>query len=194
MTRPGSRRSERGLTLVELLIALALLSFVLLGIAPLFIASMKSNYSASEYTSVNVLARDRLEQLMNRPFTDPPLDPGIKPTDAPPTLPDPATGVPPASGGVDNPFQITYQVLQYRIPNADTATVPSGSPFTPIRVTVAGQLYHYKRIDVTVQSTTGPLGIGARVARVSGILQNPSPSATFSVADPCAVGGAAPCP
>ena len=76
MTRRGSRRSEHGLTLVELLIALALLSFVLLGIAPLFIASMKSNYSANEYTSVNVLARDRLEQLMNLPFNDPLLTPG----------------------------------------------------------------------------------------------------------------------
>jgi len=187
---------ESGLTLVELLIALALLGFVLLGIAPLFIASMKSNFSANEYTSINVLARDRLEQLMNLPFTDPQLTPGVKINDQPPKLPDPATGIPPASGGVDNPFRITYQVLQYQIPSADTATVPNGTAFTPIRVTIAGQTYQYKRIDVTVISTSGTLGIGSRVARVSGFIYNPAPNdpANVSVADGCTIGVAAPCP
>ena len=190
------RPNETGLTLVELLIALALLGFVLLGIAPLFIASMKSNYSASEYTSINMLARDRLEQLMNLPFNHPQLTPGVKINDQPPKLPDPATGIPPASGGVDNPFRVTYQVIQFQIPSADTATVPNGSPFTPIRVTVAGQTYQYKRIDVTVVSSTGPLGIGARLSRVSGFVHNPAPNdpANVSVADACAIGTAAPCP
>src|SRR5512132_1814640 len=196
MATKSSRRRESGLTLVELLIALALLGFVLLGIAPLFIASMKSNFSANEYTSINMLARDRLEQLMNLPFNDPQLTPGVKVNDQPPKLPDPATGVPPASGGVDNPFQVTYQVLQYQIPSADTATVPNGTAFTPIRVTVAGQNYQYKRVDVTVISTTGTLGIGSRVARVSGFIYNPAPNdaANFSVADTCGIGVAAPCP
>src|SRR5207344_1678290 len=104
------RRSESGVTLVELLIALALLGFILLGIAPLFIASVKSNYSANEYTSIHNLARDRLEQLMNLPFDDAQLGVGIHPNDLPPVLPDPATGVPPASGGILNPFTLTYQV------------------------------------------------------------------------------------
>ena len=194
MTGPRAAARESGLTLVELLIALALLGFVLLGIAPLFIASMKSNYSANEYTSINILARDRLEQLMNLPFNDAQLTPGVKINDQPPKLPDPTTGVPPASGGVDNPFRVTYQVLQYQIPSADT--VPNGAAFTPIRVTIAGQTYQYKRIDVTVISTTGTLGIGSRVARVSGFLHNPAPNdpANVSVADGCAIGVAAPCP
>ena len=51
-----------------MLLAVALLGFVLLGITPLFVASVKSNYSANEYTSINMLARDRLERLMNMPF------------------------------------------------------------------------------------------------------------------------------
>ena len=42
--------------MVEMLIAVALLGFMLLGIVPLFLASMKSNYSANEYTSVHNLA------------------------------------------------------------------------------------------------------------------------------------------
>ena len=57
-----------------MLIAVALLGIVLLGIAPLFIASVRSNYAANEYTSIHNLARDRLEQLMNLPVTDPAAD------------------------------------------------------------------------------------------------------------------------
>ena len=196
----GGRRRESGLTLVELLVALGLLSFVLLAIAPLFIMSMKSNFSANEYTSIHVLARDRLEQLMNLPFNDPQLTPGVKANDQSATLPDPATGLPPTSGGVLNPFQVTYQVLQYQIPATTAATVlaslaavPANTAFTPIRVQVAGQVFQYKRIDVTVSSGTGPLGIGARTSRVSGVVANPA-ATNLSVVDGCAYGAAAPCP
>jgi type II secretory pathway pseudopilin PulG len=196
----GGRRRESGLTLIELLVALGLLSFVLLAIAPLFIMSMKSNFSANEYTSIHVLARDRLEQLMNLPFNDPQVTPGVKANDQNPKLPDPMTGVPPGAGGVLNPFQVTYQVLQYQIPAATAAKlsdslaiVPAGNAFTPIRVTAAGQVFQYKRIDVTVSSVTGPLGIGARTARISGVLANPAPT-NLSAADTCAYGAAAPCP
>lgn len=157
---------------------------------------MKSNYSANEYTSIHMLARDRLEQLMNLPFNDAKLTPGVKPNDQPVHLPDPITGLPPATG-VLNPFQITYQVLEYSVPSAALpGPVADGAPFTPTRVTAAGVPYQYKRIDVTVTSSTGPLGIGSRVARVSGFLANPAPTlpANFSVADGCAIGAAAPCP
>ncbi len=192
----SGRNREGGLTLVEMIIAIAILGFILLGIAPLFVASVKSNYSASEYTSINVIARDRLEQLMNLPFLDPQLTPGVKVNDLPPKLPDPVTGLPPAAGGVVNPFRITYQVIQYQIPSAAIGITPVNTAFTPTRITVAGQAFHYKRVDVTVTAGSGPLGIGARRARVSGFLQSPAPTATgfLSVADGCAVGAAAPCP
>ena len=91
----SARHSERGVTLIELLVALALLAFVLLGITPLFMASVKSNFSANEYTSIHVLARDRLEQLMNLPFTDPQLAAGDHCVALPATLPT----------GALNPFQ-----------------------------------------------------------------------------------------
>jgi Tfp pilus assembly protein PilV len=182
------RNRESGLTLVELLIALALLSFVLLGIVPLFLSSVKSNYSGNEYTSIHILARDRLEQLMNLPFSDLQLNPGVYTNDQPPLLPNPQN--PSALSGVQNPFQITYQIFQYRIP--DATTVASGAPFTPTRITAANQLFHYKRIEVTVSAhqagtfpaTFNPFGIGARVARVSGCLSNPAPNAVLSLLDP----------
>jgi Tfp pilus assembly protein PilV len=187
------RSREEGLTLVELLIAVALLGFILLAIAPLFIASVKSNYAGNEYTSANVLARDRLEQLMNRPFLDAQLAPGAHTiNDQPGTLPDPLN--PTALSTIKNPFKVTYTVDQYKIP-ASTG-VATGASFTPV-LAVPGDSYQYKRIDVTVDSSASAvvgtasqfLGFGARLVRVSGCLANPAADANLAVA-PC--GG--PCP
>jgi hypothetical protein len=160
-----------------MLIALALLGFVLLGITPLFMASVKSNYSGNEYTSINMLARDRLEQLMNLPFIDDQLKPGKHDSDLLATkLPDPKTGLPALGpGALNNPFTVCYQVLQLQIPSADIGTVPLNQPFTPIEITDPLLVFHYKRIDVTVKSGTGPLGIGTRATRVSGVVSNPFP-------------------
>jgi Tfp pilus assembly protein PilV len=173
--------AEGGVTLVELLIAIALLGFILLGAASLFIASVKSNYSANEYTSLNNLARDRLEQLMSLPFDDPQLAPGDHDVnDLPATLPDPRTGLPPSS--VPNPFRRVYRVRQYSIPAS--SAVPDGGAFTSTRVTAAGQVYHYKRIDVTVDTVLPHLGFGVRAARVSGVRANPIPQTNRSALDP----------
>ncbi len=178
-----NRRKQSGVTLVELLIAVALLGFILLGIAPLFIASVKSNYSANQYTSIHNLARDRLEQLMNLPFNDTQLQPGTYANDLPLLMPAP---LPPTPSTVANPLTRTYEVHQYRIPPNDIGSVAADAPFIPIRVTAAGDVYDYKRIDVTVQTVGGyqALGIGYRAARVSGILSNPDPVNNRAVTDP----------
>ena len=42
LVKPGSARGERGVTLIEVLFALLLLSFGLLAIAPLFAGSVKT--------------------------------------------------------------------------------------------------------------------------------------------------------
>ena len=167
-----TRRREAGLTLVEMLIAVALLGIVLLGIAPLFLASVRSNYSAYEYTSIHNLARDRLEQLMNLPVNDQQLASGAYVNDLPTTLPDPTTGVPPSN--VKNPLQRTYTV-------DNVVTTPPGAPGNAFVLTAvgAGAPCDFKRINVTVTSVSGgtTLGIGARTARVSGFVRNPDPVA-----------------
>jgi len=156
-------RRQAGLTLVALLVALGLFGFVLLAITPLFMASVKSNFSGNEYTSIHVLARDRLEQLMNLPFNDPQVSPGTHDVVLPPVLPN----------GAPNPFRLNYEVLQFRIPASES--VQTNQSFVPTPVTSPEQTVQYKRIDVTVSSGTGPIGIGARTARVSGCLSNPFP-------------------
>ena len=170
-----TRRREAGLTLVEMLIALALLAIVLLGIAPLFIASVRSNYSAYEYTSIHNLARDRLEQLMNLPFGNQQLAQGSYVNDLPTTLPDPATGIPPSN--IKNPLQRTYTVNNF----TTTPPLAAGDAFVLTSVGAAVPC-DFKRIDVTVSSTSGgtTLGIGARTARVSGFVRNPDPAGNCS--------------
>ena len=79
----------------------------------------------------------------------------------------------------------TYEVHQWQIPADDIGTVAVNQPFVATRVVAAGQIYDYKRIDVTVQTIDSPrLGIGVRAARVSGILQNPDPINNRSISDP----------
>jgi prepilin-type N-terminal cleavage/methylation domain-containing protein len=196
-SRRAARDFERGLTLVELLIALALLGFVLLGITPLFIASVKSNYTGNEYTSIHILARDRLEQLMNLPFSDGQLSAGLHDSSSnlATMMPDPATGLPGTGpGAIKNPFTLCYQVFQFQIPGACPtcgAGVPVNASFTPIAVVALNQTFQYKRIDVTVTSGSGALGIGNRRARLSGIVNNPSPESIRSGTDDA---GTATCP
>lgn len=165
------KNPESGVTLVELLISVALLGFVLLGIAPLFITSVKQNYSANEYTSIHNLARDRLEQLMNQLITSPQLAVGTYPNDLPPFLPNPTTGILPST--IRNPLSRTYTVSNWQ----STPPATPGNPFTLTQV-AAGNTYQFKRIDVIVTSAnigTG-MGIGQRTAQVSGFIENTDPA------------------
>jgi prepilin-type N-terminal cleavage/methylation domain-containing protein len=165
----SNRRREAGLTLIEMLIAVALLGIILLGIAPLFIASVRSNYAGNEYTSIHNLARDRLEQLMNLPVTDPQLTVGTHTNDLPGFLPDPTTGTLPST--IVNPIQRSYTVAHYRSTGGAV-----NAPFTLTDVG-AGVPYEFKRIDVTVTSSNGGsgLGIGQRTAQTTGFIRNPAP-------------------
>ena len=181
-TRTNRRNPESGVTLVELLIATVLLALILLAIAPLFIMSVKSNYSANEYTSIHNIARDRLEQLMSLPFNDPQLARNTAGTsnDLPTRLPDPRTGLPSATS-VRNTLTISYTVRLFTdTPPADNAQwILTEVVCSPCN----GVPYDFKQIDVTVSSVTGPgpgapmsvMGIGSRTARVSGFVRNPTP-------------------
>lgn len=166
-----SVRSERGVTLIEVLFALLLLSFGLLAIAPLFAGSVKTGASSNQLGGSNTLAREKLEELIGYPATDPRLAIPTGKNAAGPTgltstgsgsivgantacnndLPkwyNPATGATstatasPGAAWYRFPFQRTYTIEQY---GADLAT----------RVVTPGA-YALKKVTVTVRATTGP--------------------------------------
>ncbi len=66
----NARTTPSGFSLLEVLFAVALLAIVLLAIAPLFTLSMISNAVGWDYTEVNSLARQELEQVLQYGFYD----------------------------------------------------------------------------------------------------------------------------
>lgn len=164
-------RRQRGVTLVEVLFALLLLSFGLLAVAPLFAGSVKTDASSNQLGGSNTLAREKLEQLIGYPSTDPRLDvpagdnaaagTGVTTTGTGsvvgynancdndlPSWYNPATGATstatssPGTGWYLYPYRRTYTIEQL-------------GPDLTTRVTSPGA-YAVKRITVTVQATTGP--------------------------------------
>jgi Tfp pilus assembly protein PilV len=64
---------ERGLTIIEVPIALTMLGFGLLAMAPVFTGAVRTNASANQLTNANTLAREKMEELIGFPATDPRL-------------------------------------------------------------------------------------------------------------------------
>jgi type IV pilus assembly protein PilV len=88
---------NEGFTLLEVMIALVILSVGLLGLAALQLVAVKSNSFSSEMTYATMIAQQQIESLKSLPFTDGNLTPG---SHTPPT--------PPNSKGVQ--YIITWTV------------------------------------------------------------------------------------
>lgn len=62
--QPGDqRRGESGYSLVELLVAILIVAFVVLGVLSAFGQGVKFNSSSRDYTAVSNLAKSHLEEL-----------------------------------------------------------------------------------------------------------------------------------
>lgn len=68
--RASVRRSESGLTLIEVLVAATVLLMALLALAPMFTSAVRTNASANQLTNANSLAREKLEELSGYPRSD----------------------------------------------------------------------------------------------------------------------------
>ena len=88
---------EKGFTLLEVIVAISILTFGLLAVASMQMTAIRGNYNASNITEATTVAQDRLEDLMGLLYSDPLLDPGNG-------MSDPA---PPSPSG----YTITYDVL-----------------------------------------------------------------------------------
>ena len=169
-------RPQRGVTLIEVIFALLLLSFGLLAVAPLFAGSVKTDASSNQLGGSNTLAREKLEELIGYPTTDarlavPPGDnaaaaAGITTTGSGsvvghnsncdndlPKWYNPATGatsaapLSPGKGWYRYPYQRTYTIEQFG-PDL-TTRIPSPAAGLP-------DAYAVKKITVTVRATMGP--------------------------------------
>jgi Tfp pilus assembly protein PilV len=172
--RPDARPPvprERGLTLVEVPIAMTILGFGMLAMAPMFTGAVRTNASSNQLTNANTLAREKLEELTGFPSTDarlavPPQANATGPTAATtgagsivianpvcdndlPKFYKPSTGATsiastsPGVGWYLFPYTRTYTVEQFQ---ADLTTR-----------SVAPAPYAVKLLTVTVRASSGPL-------------------------------------
>jgi prepilin-type N-terminal cleavage/methylation domain-containing protein len=153
--RRSVREDERGMSLVEILVALTLLAFALLALFPLFLSAVKTAASANQLTSANTLVREKLEELSGYPRSDPrvaegphdenDLPSGYNPSSgslcgSPPT-PYPACPALGRNGWYVYPYRRTYTVEQFN----ELITPVPGAP-----------TYTVKLVTVTVRPTQGP--------------------------------------
>lgn len=66
----GPKRRERGFTLIEVMVAIAILSFGILAVATMQTSAMRANYKGYRLTEAITLAQDRIEYLATQPFDD----------------------------------------------------------------------------------------------------------------------------
>lgn len=133
-----ARSGQRGLSLVEVLVAVAILGFVALGIASLFSYSMVTNASGFDYALIASEARRALETLKSIDFEDPALaDTGATPVAIETRL----AGYTPRQG-----FDVTFTAQSFHVQAADPlddmsaweAPDPDASrPANLLRVTVS---------------------------------------------------------
>jgi prepilin-type N-terminal cleavage/methylation domain-containing protein len=170
MTRSAQHR-QRGLTLIETSIALALLGFGLLAIWPLFIGSVKTNASSNQLGNANSLAGEKLEELIGYPTIDPRLAvPNGANAAAPPGVATTGSG----SVVLPNNFCANDLPLWYE-PSSGSTSFSASSPgpdwqaFSYTRTYVIEQwaadlstrvvspgAYAVKLVTVTVRPTVGP--------------------------------------
>jgi prepilin-type N-terminal cleavage/methylation domain-containing protein len=108
--RPKGR--EAGFTLLEIIVAISILTFGILAVASMQSAAIRGNQLGYSLTEGSTLAQDRLEFLLTKPYNDPLLDIGNDKAD-----PDPGgTGLPTG-------YQLTYDVADVAGISAKLITV-----------------------------------------------------------------------
>jgi type II secretory pathway pseudopilin PulG len=145
------RAGESGYSLVELLVAILIVAFVVLGVLSAFGQGVKFNSTSRDYTAVSNLAKSHLEELIALPFdtTGFPGDPLAVGDHGPVTSP-------------DGRFSIRYSVFEGAI------TSQQRDPATALITAVAAGMGNIKRVTLTVVplNDTAP---GLRQVTVEGV-------------------------
>ena len=166
---------ERGFSLVEVLIAVALLAMVSLGVAQLFAVATQANFAAKSQTSTALLAVQKMEQLralawgydqqlanLGLPLSDTVTDVSVDPSAAG------GTGLNPSPGGTltaDSPPYVDYcdasgqWVGNGGVPPANAFYVRRWS-ITPLPTNPNNTLIFQVRVTTVRQAQLAAAGVG----------------------------------
>ena len=78
MGRHTQKKSSEGFTLIEVVIAMVILAFGILGVATMQIRAIKGNASANHMSEASIVASDQAEWLLDLDFDDAALNVGSK--------------------------------------------------------------------------------------------------------------------
>lgn len=168
--RPDSKPvRERGLTIIEVPIALAMLGFGLLAMAPIFTGAVRTNASANQLTNANTLAREKMEELTGFPSTDSRLwvPANASSADFANDLPNwynPATGGTSFAPATDSPgvgwfifpYTRSYKVEQFREDLTTLLVTPSATCAAAWDTETCPGTFAVKLVTVVVRPTSGP--------------------------------------
>jgi type II secretory pathway pseudopilin PulG len=145
------------MSLVEVLVALTILAFALLGLMPLFAGAVKIAASANQLTNANTLVREKFEELAGYPRGDTRVSVPVGSDKASftndlPSWYNPSTGIvsfastSPGAGWYRYPYVRTYTVEQLAADLVTRVTTPAAGPAP----------YVARLVTVTVRPTRGP--------------------------------------
>jgi hypothetical protein len=157
LTMQSERRST-GFSLIEVLVAGAILLVIALGLVPVYMRSIRSNVEGFDYTQVSNWAKSRAEEYLQLPFGDPWL-----------TVPGGATEF-----SVEESYSHQLHEWVDVLADGDTALVTRtttvrqfgiGDLNTPLNGGDPEEAIHLKEITVSVEGNkTGILGGGKAIA------------------------------
>jgi len=79
------RNRIEGFTLIEIMVALAILAFGILAVASMDMSSLSGTAAAQRVTEATSIAQDRVERFVSASYNDPDLSPGTHTEANPPT-------------------------------------------------------------------------------------------------------------
>jgi prepilin-type N-terminal cleavage/methylation domain-containing protein len=142
LIREPSPEAERGVTLVETLVALLILSLVALSVLQIFSQGVQLNVTGANYTAITNVVKDKSEELLAMDFNHVDLTPDTTRSE---TL-------------VDPPLAVTWRVGEHQlVQGSDDPTTAFG--VDPLVSTAVPGFGNVKVIAVTVASQSS-VGLG----------------------------------